>query len=84
MPFCLPIAAGASEAFAETNAPGLHAQVYVIVYGEGEGASEGIYSLRSDADANGLVQDTIIAFESRTDAERTVCHHPPDVVPYVF
>lgn len=45
-------------------------QVYVIIYVEGGADTEGIYSLRTDHDSNGLPQDTIVAFESLTDAER--------------
>ncbi|KAK9865532.1 hypothetical protein WJX84_010377 [Apatococcus fuscideae] len=45
-------------------------QVYVIIYVEGGADTEGIYSLRTDPESNGLPQDTIVAFESMTDAER--------------
>lgn len=49
----------------------VYLQVYVIIYVEGGADTEGIYSLRSDHDSNGLPQDTIVAFESLTDAERS-------------
>lgn len=45
-------------------------QVYVIIYGDGEAAPAGIYTLQTDQEHDSLPTDTIIAFESMSDAQR--------------
>lgn len=53
----------------------LTSQVYVILFGaDGPQESEGIYSVRA-LGQDGLPTDTVVAFESRADAER-YCGEP--------
>lgn len=47
-------------------------QVYVILFGLDNSQQEGIYSLRA-LGPDGMPQDTIIAFQSRDDADRYAC-----------
>lgn len=62
-------------------------QVYVILFGVGRTATEGIYSLRALTQEEGLPQDTVVAFESQDDAERyaalleATMDHTPSVCP---
>lgn len=49
-------------------------QVFVILFGVGKTETEGIYSLRAVTGSDGLPVDTIIAFESSEDAERSALH----------
>mmetsp|Transcript_26363 Transcript_26363/g.68206 ORF Transcript_26363/g.68206 Transcript_26363/m.68206 type:complete len:470 (+) Transcript_26363:296-1705(+) len=44
-------------------------EVFVILFGVGDGGDEGIYSLKS-LSGGGVAVDTVIAFESEVDAER--------------
>ena len=44
--------------------------MYVLLFGVGEVATEGIYSLRSHSQDTGLHHETIICFESSEDAAR--------------
>jgi len=44
-------------------------EVFVILFGVGDGGDEGIYSLKS-LSGHGVAVDTVIAFESEVDAER--------------
>jgi len=45
-------------------------EVYVVLFGVGESATEGIYSLRSHSEDTGLYVETIVCFESNEDAFR--------------
>ena len=46
-------------------------QVYILLFGVGHYETEGIYSMRAVMSHDGLPIDTIIAFESQEDAERS-------------
>lgn len=61
----------------------LASEVYVVLFGLGKTATEGIYSLRSHSQLTGLHTETIICFECHEDAvrfagllEATMTHHP--------
>lgn len=45
-------------------------KVYVILFGVGETATEGIYSLRTHSVETGLHVETIVCFETNEDAFR--------------